>query len=631
MFCFLLYGNTLSHDYALDDTIVITKNDFTKQGIQGIPEILSHDSFTGFFGEEKNLVTGGRYRPLSQIMFAIEYELFGLNPFIGHLVNILLYGLLGIFLFQLFLDIGINVFPRKETGFLMAMLATLLFLAHPIHTEVVANIKGRDEILALTLGTGSLLLVLKSLKSQRFLIALLSALVFFLALLSKENAATFIMLTPLTIFLFYSQQARKITVYSLPLLLSMVVYLFIRGYILEDQTVISTELMNNPFTEARPDEKTGTILFTLGYYLKLLVFPHPLTYDYYPYHIELTTWKSAIPVIVFFIYLVLVILLFLTFKKKNVLAYALLWFFIPLVPVSNIFFPVGVFMGERFLFFSSVGFCLVIAFLFSGYLYEKWDKPWLMVVFTVVILVAYSYKTIDRNMAWKDDYTLFTTDVRTSANSAKANTTAGGIMYEKAVKMDKPVEKNKLLQQAKSYLEKAITIYPAYTDARLLLGNVNWELYQNFDSVWPHYSVILKKTPQHVETLNNIQAIVSHMKQPRKKTDVLRLLHCYRPSDYEVNYLLGTNYGKGLQMLDSAKYFLKRAAEIKPTVEALKDLGVAYGMSGEPEMAISWFEKALAKDTTDRQLYINLGVSHQKIGNLKQARDYFSKAQKMEP
>ncbi len=100
---FILYGNTLQHQYALDDAIVITENDFVKQGVSGIPDILTTDVFTGFFGVKKNLVEGGRYRPLSLVSFAIEYELFGEEPFVSHLINILLYALSGMLLFSLLL------------------------------------------------------------------------------------------------------------------------------------------------------------------------------------------------------------------------------------------------------------------------------------------------------------------------------------------------------------------------------------------------------------------------------------------------------------------------------------------------------------------------------------------------
>jgi len=71
---FGLYANTLSHDYTLDDKIVITENEFTKSGFAGIPDILTTDVFVGFYGVDKNLVTGKRYRPLSLVTFAIEYK-----------------------------------------------------------------------------------------------------------------------------------------------------------------------------------------------------------------------------------------------------------------------------------------------------------------------------------------------------------------------------------------------------------------------------------------------------------------------------------------------------------------------------------------------------------------------------
>ena len=80
----LLYGNTLFNKYSLDDTLIITQNKFTKMGLKGIGKIMSHDAFVGFFGENKNLLPGGRYRPVSQVIFAVEYQFAGLSPFLGH-------------------------------------------------------------------------------------------------------------------------------------------------------------------------------------------------------------------------------------------------------------------------------------------------------------------------------------------------------------------------------------------------------------------------------------------------------------------------------------------------------------------------------------------------------------------
>ena len=145
---FLLYSNTITHDYALDDSIVILENEFTKQGISGISDILNYDTFVGFFGKKKDLVAGGRYRPMSLVTFALEWQFFGQNPTISHFINILMYGLTGVVLYLLMLLMFKNIRPPLEAYFI-AIATTILFLTHPIHTEAVANIKGRDEIMAL--------------------------------------------------------------------------------------------------------------------------------------------------------------------------------------------------------------------------------------------------------------------------------------------------------------------------------------------------------------------------------------------------------------------------------------------------------------------------------------------------
>ena len=143
----LLYGNTINHAYTLDDAIVITDNSFTKKGFSGIWDQLSNDQFMGFYGEKKSLVSGGRYRPLSMVMFNIEYELFGENSNMSHLMNILWYILNGVLLYLVLQKILPDKYNQKGWPTL-ALTVTVLWFFHPIHTEVVANIKSRDEIFA---------------------------------------------------------------------------------------------------------------------------------------------------------------------------------------------------------------------------------------------------------------------------------------------------------------------------------------------------------------------------------------------------------------------------------------------------------------------------------------------------
>ena len=92
--------NTLFNEYAVDDELVLTKNTLVTNGISGIPKLLTHDLLYGTPNAENSL-TQARYRPFSLVIFAIEYQLFGANPFVSHLINILLFTILIILLFKL--------------------------------------------------------------------------------------------------------------------------------------------------------------------------------------------------------------------------------------------------------------------------------------------------------------------------------------------------------------------------------------------------------------------------------------------------------------------------------------------------------------------------------------------------
>ncbi|NJM16933.1 MAG: hypothetical protein HC896_17540 [Bacteroidales bacterium] len=197
---FVLYGNTLGHQYALDDTIVITENKFARNGFSGLKDIFAHDSFTGFFGTKKDLVDGGRYRPLSIATFAIEYEIFGPKPFVGHLINILLYIATGMVLFFLLRRIALDLHITEPQW--LAFICSLMFMVHPVHTEVVANIKGRDELMALLFGLLAWMTVLY-MRTNNIKSLFLTALLLFLGLLSKENAVVFLFMLP---FLFLAGQ-----------------------------------------------------------------------------------------------------------------------------------------------------------------------------------------------------------------------------------------------------------------------------------------------------------------------------------------------------------------------------------------------------------------------------------------
>lgn len=193
---FLLYANTIGNDYCLDDEFVTNKNPQIAKGMSGIPEI-----FTSFYQEKQGFTYG--YRPIVKASFAIEYSLFGWNPNVSHGINALLYALL---IGVVFL-VSRRLFCKQPP--LFAVICTLIFLAHPLHTEVVASLKNRDELLSALFGFTALLFILKSAEVKKVLYISLGALFMLLALLSKMSSLPFIALIPLALFFLHPLQKKS--------------------------------------------------------------------------------------------------------------------------------------------------------------------------------------------------------------------------------------------------------------------------------------------------------------------------------------------------------------------------------------------------------------------------------------
>jgi len=628
---FILYGNTLGHDYALDDAIVITQNEFTKQGFKGIPDILKYDSFTGFFGKEKQLVDGGRYRPFSLITFAIEYQLLGQSPFFSHLINILLYGFISFIIYSLIIKLFKLKFEENATK-LLAFFASILFLIHPIHTEVVANIKGRDELFSLLFSLLAFHASIKYTNSKKLNYLLLSFIYIFIGLMSKENTIAFLTIIPLGIWFFMNANSKTLLKVTLPLVLGALVFLIIRFNVLDGfQNRVASELMNNPFLGTSQTQKYATIMYTWVIYLKLLIFPHPLTYDYYPYQIPIVNFSNIASLFSLLLILVFLIITVVGIKNKNLPSFAVFGFAATFSMVSNILFPIGTFMNERFVFMPSLFWCLAISyFLMLAFQSHKKHTIILATISIVYFIGFYPIKTIARNTAWKNDLILFTTDVKVSKNSAKSNCSAGGKLWEEGKLTQNEAKKNKLFIDSEKYLRRSLQIHPNYVDAWLLLGNVLYDAKNDIEGSVNCYIEVAKRQPFNKNAWNNADIVLQKSTDRQLQYDKYLQLYGLDSNRYTLNYRLGVIEGRYRNNLQKSIFYLSRANQIEPNkVETLKDLGTAYGISGMSQKAYETSKKALELDKNDPQIYINTGIAASQLGLTKEAEQYFSKAKSL--
>jgi protein O-mannosyl-transferase len=611
LFGFLLYANTLGHEYTQDDAIVIYDNMYTTKGFAGIPGLLKKDTFFGFFKEEgkANLVSGGRYRPFTPIMFAIGYQFFGKNPFFGHLMNAAMYGLLGVFIFMLLQKIFHFRSDFKEHFIWVILAAVGLYMSHPIHTEAVANIKGRDEIMSMMGAVLATYFTIKALEVDSKKYGLFAFLSFFVALLSKENAITFLAVIPLILMFFYNKNVLESIGKMMPVIGAAALFLIMRTAVLGlDAGNSELELMNNPYVKLINGkympfsfaEKFSTITYTLGKYIALLFFPHPLTHDYYPRHIPIMSFVDVKTIASLLLYIVMIVAAFYYYNKDRVISFCILFFLITISIVSNIVFPIGTNMSERFLFMPSLGFCILIPYL----IYKFLPKGKTVAIICSVFMLLFSAKTISRNFVWHDDFTLFTTDVNVSTRSAKVLNAAGGSYGTASEKEKDPVKKQAMLSKSVHYLQEALKVHPLYKNAYLLLGN-SYFYKGKLDSAILVYEQALKIDPGIKDVINNASV-------------------AYRD--------LGRQAGEKENNLVKSEQMLLRAYQLNnKDQETLRLLGVLYGISGNHAKAVSYFTEALNLDPKNANANLNLSNAYRYLNDIANSEKYRAIAIKLDP
>ncbi|MCK9611927.1 MAG: tetratricopeptide repeat protein [Bacteroidales bacterium] len=665
--CFLsllIYSNTLFFDYALDDGLIITDNKSTKKGFEGLGEIFTKNSFYGVFGDEANeLLPGGRYRPLAQATFAVEYEVFDKNPFVSHLLNILLYA----FICMLLLKVLRNIFEKYENEkwyLSVPFIASLLFACHPLHTEVVANIKGRDELLSLAGSLASLHFSLQYIKTLKPLNLFFSFLVFSLALLSKENAVTFLAIIPFSVFLIQKTSFKKYIFIVLPLLTSVAVYFLLRvnalGFI--SNTVENNELLNNPFLQATTSEKYATIFYTWGKYLLLILFPFSLTHDYYPYHISLTTFSDFRVIISMFIYITMIIYCIIRIWEKDIIAFALLIFLATFSISSNLLINIGTFMNERFMFVPLLGFAIFVAYIVHRFL-SKSKFATVAKVILIIILAFYSVRIFSRNFAWRNSFTLLTTDVKTSVNSAKVNVGAGEVLIKSVNDNTPDSVKQRVIGQAIKYLQKGVEIYPGFKAGWVYMG-YGQHLTGDYKNSRNSLEQALKLNPKDANAISYLHAdalTCYNLGNFRQSEENFKTLIHFVPENTEFKYLLaelyantgkadtaeiilheiiknnpgydraynklGEIYGRIYGNFSKSFEYLYKAYELNPAhLETLRNLGTAHGLRGEYNQSLKFFLEAEKIKPDDKDILKKLSITYRNLGDNQKAMEYEQKA-----
>ncbi len=399
----LVYANTLSNGLVFDDVYLI-------KGQRAIRNPWNFRAILGgrYFGEIQN--ADPLYRPLTIWTLALNYAanrglgLPGEHPFGFHLANILLHALVVCALCRFLPEIGVP----KEAG----LAAALLFAVHPIHTEAVAAVVNRSEMLAAFFGLAFL-----TLHARRRWTA---AICCFLALWSKESAIAFL---PLAIWadvcLGKKEWPRR---HYVTYALATAAWLWARNTVVGGRSLLVPR-PDNPLVDAPLVERLLTAGRVQLDYLRLQVWPVGLSSDYSYNQIPVVSSGSDPRFLAFAVLVAAGLSASWALRKKHpIVAFSVVGYAVLFSPTSNFLFPIGTIMGERLAYAPSLLFCLLV-----GYVAWEWycKKGRTVAVLLGVVLVFYGWMSFSRNRTWADEGVFNYTQARTAPNSAKAQYGAG--------------------------------------------------------------------------------------------------------------------------------------------------------------------------------------------------------------
>lgn len=508
----LLYAPSIQYGFVYDDDAVIAQNRFVQQGIRGIDEIWTTSYFKGY----REHINVRAYRPVPLTTLALTYQLAGLNTSVHHAINIIGYGLTGFFLF-LFLSLLLRGYHLA-----LPIAISLLFIVHPIHVEVVANIKSRDELLAFLNYIIAFWLLLRHLDNGQRRTLAMSVLCFCLALFSKESAITTLAIIPLGLYFFRSLRWKQIAIYTAPFLIATLFYLGIRSAVVGglNAGITLTPLDNSLLAAEGWGQRSASHILVLGYYWFKTFVPHPLLSDYSYTTIPLVNWNEWKVYLSLLTYVALAVAAVSGFRSKRPYAFGILYYFAAISLFTSLVVTNVSAYNDRFQYNAVLGVCILVGwtcYLLMPQLHNHTKSSirlaalrptQYMSVALVVVLVGLGIaKTVHHLPVWKDRNALFAHDIQHSPNNARMHKNYGGVLARKALAATDRVEQARLANEAIVSLEHALSLYTRIPTGHVHLGNMYFILGQ-FDQAADSFRTALSMDSNNHYAKANLANIV---------------------------------------------------------------------------------------------------------------------------
>ncbi len=622
----IVYLNSLKNGFVFDD-IGLVKDNNVIYSLANIPYTIEH-----------------MYRPVRVISYTIDYYFSGLNPLGYHISNIIYHAITSVLVYLVVFRIGLRTgqtpfAPTSNSELRIPLFAALIFASHPVHTDAVTYISGRRDVLSTLFFLLGFYYFLRYRANVKWIYMALAIMSYLLGIFSKEMAVTL----PL-IFLAYdfythfnTRETRLNRVFFkdigitlktillkykylyVPLIMAGIAFSYYAVFILNASRRVNwygNSVLLNFLT-------VGRIWINS---IKLLFYPVTLNADYsinaFPISRSLLELRSllslaALAIICYGILRLLLKPVARVWGNGRATGFCAVWFFVTMLPVSHII-PHHELFAEHYLYLPSFGLCLLIAllaecgirnaefgmknFFASRNPHSALRIRYILYALPVIAVILCSYRTIERNKDWRDDYALWKKTCETVPDCARARNNLGTVYFEKGM-IDKAIPEH----------QRATEINPMYSKAFANLG-ADYVRKGMFDDAIAMCKRSIEINRENAPAYNALGASYLSKGMFDEAIEACKRALAINP-DYPGAYLnLGSTY-LSVGMLDEGISACKKSIELNPNIpEAHSNLGIAFMGKDMLDEAIEEFKKALRLRHSYVKARKNLGMAYKKKG-----------------
>jgi len=493
---FLVYSDSLNGGFVWDDNLQIQRNAGIRS-LDNIPKYFTASLWA--FSNTSGKSTDRYYRPIQNVIFTLTYYFGQLSPFAFHLVSVSIHAAATLAVFFLCLELGL----RNSTS----LTAAAIFAVHPVHTEAVAWISGVGEVACGLFYFSALWAFVRYLNRKTWVWLGLSAILFMFALLSKEMAVTFPIAVVLILLMKQTElrfSIRKLCLTVAPSFFVLGLYLAVRVYVVGSGLAFFLEQHANGLDWI----SLGVWMF--GRYLRYALLPYPLAiFHPVPLYFSARVFSTGL------YSLLIASVVFLLWHSRRIIPHGLLWLTMFAAMLAPVFYFKGISGGsifaERYLYIPTLPIAVLAAILLS-----KWMSR-LAVIAPLILIAVFSTATIARNLDWRNDERLNSTNLDVYPTNANASLNLAALYldtgkYQQAEQCLE-IAKNHIAEQnfspphaleyrlevglgtlaakrsqsseAHLHLNKAIALYPDVGDAYTILAAVLMNIDKDFQGALP--------------------------------------------------------------------------------------------------------------------------------------------------